>query len=192
MAFSEDTKQAAYERAGGRCECLRQSCSAHPAGRCGRLLMAGWHAHHVRAPSEGGSDEPDNCEALCIPCHERGREGAGAEVAAPITVAGVVTLSSAPRPGSVATPQPPATQSRAPTTHPRNSQITVVLEILVEEVRIVLLDSIGCQTPTGTGSQRPPGVALLQRRALPRAVRAQWLERFGLHRPAWSQEPLSR
>ena len=70
MAFSEDTKQAAYERAGGRCECLRQSCSAHPAGRCGRLLMAGWHAHHVRAPSEGGSDEPDNCEALCIPCHE--------------------------------------------------------------------------------------------------------------------------
>ena len=32
--------------------------------------MAGWHAHHVQAPSEGGSDELDNCEALCIPCHE--------------------------------------------------------------------------------------------------------------------------
>ena len=70
MAFHEDTKQAAYERADGRCECLRQSCSAHFGGRCGRLLMAGWHAHHVRAPSEGGSDELDNCEALCIPCHE--------------------------------------------------------------------------------------------------------------------------
>ena len=70
MAFSEDTKHAAYQRAGGRCECLRQSCSAHDAGRCGRLLMAGWHAHHVRAPSEGGSDELENCEALCIPCHE--------------------------------------------------------------------------------------------------------------------------
>ena len=27
--------------------------------------MVGWHAHHVRATSEGGSDE-----ALCIPCHE--------------------------------------------------------------------------------------------------------------------------
>ena len=54
MAFHEDTKQAAYERADGRCECLRQSCSAHFGGRCGRLLMAGWHAHHVRAPSAGG------------------------------------------------------------------------------------------------------------------------------------------
>ena len=40
---------------GGRCECLRQSCAAHYAGRCGRLLTAGWHAHPVRAPSEGGS-----------------------------------------------------------------------------------------------------------------------------------------
>ena len=63
MAFREDTKQAAYERAGGRCECLRQSCSAHYGGRCGRLLMAGWHAHHVQVPSEGGSDELDNCAA---------------------------------------------------------------------------------------------------------------------------------
>ena len=70
MAFREDTKLAAYERAGGRCECLRQSCSAHFGGRCGRLLTAGWHAHHVRAPSEGGRDELDNCEALCILCHE--------------------------------------------------------------------------------------------------------------------------
>ena len=26
--------------------------------------MAGWQAHYVRAPSEGGSDELDNCEAL--------------------------------------------------------------------------------------------------------------------------------
>ena len=68
MAFSADTKHAAYELAGGRCECLRQSCAAHYAARCGRLLTAGWHAHLVRAPSEGGSDELDNCEALRIPC----------------------------------------------------------------------------------------------------------------------------
>ena len=33
-------------------------------------LIAGWHAHRVRAPSEGGGDDLDNCEALCIPCHE--------------------------------------------------------------------------------------------------------------------------
>lgn len=70
MAFSEGTKHAAYQRARGRCECLRQSCAAHYPGRCGRSLVAGWHAHHVRTPSEGGSDELDNCKALCIPCHE--------------------------------------------------------------------------------------------------------------------------
>ena len=51
MAFSEETKHAAYQRAGGRCECLRQSCAAHYAGRCGRLLMAGWHAHYVPGPT---------------------------------------------------------------------------------------------------------------------------------------------
>ena len=50
MAFREDTKQAAYDRAGGRCECLRQSCSAHYGGRCGRLLMAGWHARTTSGP----------------------------------------------------------------------------------------------------------------------------------------------
>ena len=70
MASREDTKYAAYQRAGGRCECLRQSCAAHDAGRCGRLLIAGWHAHYDRALRDGGTDELDNCEALCIPCHE--------------------------------------------------------------------------------------------------------------------------
>ena len=69
MAFSQETRRAAYERAGGRCECLRQSCAAHHAGR-GRPPTDDWHAHPVRAPSEGGGDDLDNCEALCIPCHE--------------------------------------------------------------------------------------------------------------------------
>ena len=41
--------KSAYQRAGGRCECVRQSCAAHDAGRCGRLLIAGWHAHYDRA-----------------------------------------------------------------------------------------------------------------------------------------------
>ena len=45
MAFSADTKHAAYERAGGRYKCLRQSCAAHYAGGCGRPLTGGWHAH---------------------------------------------------------------------------------------------------------------------------------------------------
>ena len=53
MAFSAETKRAAYERAGGRCECLRQSCTAHDAGRCGCPLADGWHAHPVRARVRG-------------------------------------------------------------------------------------------------------------------------------------------
>ena len=40
----------AYERAVGRCECLRQSCSAHYGGRCGRRVLAGWHPPDTASP----------------------------------------------------------------------------------------------------------------------------------------------
>jgi len=72
MAFSETTKQAAFDRAGGQCECRRLSCTVHKTVRCGTKLTAGrWHAHHVTAVAAGGSDSLSNCEALCIPCHEQ-------------------------------------------------------------------------------------------------------------------------
>ena len=70
MAFREDTKHAAYERAGGRCECLRHSCAVHYAERCGRRRADGWHAHHVRRGGKEAATISTTCEALCIPCHE--------------------------------------------------------------------------------------------------------------------------
>jgi hypothetical protein len=72
MAFSQETKDAAFRRAGGQCECSRISCTVHRTLRCTTLLTAGrWHAHHKTAVASGGSDALSNCEALCIPCHEQ-------------------------------------------------------------------------------------------------------------------------
>jgi len=72
MAFSQETKQAAFIRAGGQCECRRLSCTEHTSIRCTTKLTAGrWHAHHKTAEASGGSDSLSNCEALCIPCHEQ-------------------------------------------------------------------------------------------------------------------------
>jgi hypothetical protein len=67
MAFGQPVKQAAYARANGQCECMRQSCMAHYAGRCARSLVDGWHAHRI---GQAGPDTLENCEALCIPCYE--------------------------------------------------------------------------------------------------------------------------
>lgn len=71
MAFSEATKQAAFNRAGGQCECDRLSCTVHRTIRCGARLTGRWHAHHKTAVSSGGDDSLSNCQALCIPCHEQ-------------------------------------------------------------------------------------------------------------------------
>jgi 5-methylcytosine-specific restriction endonuclease McrA len=72
MAFSEETKQAAFRRAGGRCECGRLSCTVHKTFHCGVALASGsWHAHHKTAVASGGSDALSNCEVLCIPCHKQ-------------------------------------------------------------------------------------------------------------------------
>jgi len=73
MAFSEETKQAAFKRAGGQCECRRLSCTVHPSTiRCTTTLKSGqWHAHHKTAVASGGDDTLSNCEALCIPCHKQ-------------------------------------------------------------------------------------------------------------------------
>jgi 5-methylcytosine-specific restriction endonuclease McrA len=72
MAFSQETKQAAFIRAGGQCECRRLLCTEHTTVRCTTKLTAGhWHAHHKTAVASGGSDALSNCEALCIPCHEQ-------------------------------------------------------------------------------------------------------------------------
>jgi 5-methylcytosine-specific restriction endonuclease McrA len=74
MAFSQETKDAALKRAGWQCECDRISCTVHQTLRCPTLLTPGrWHAHHKTAVASGGSDSLSNCQALCIPCHEKTR-----------------------------------------------------------------------------------------------------------------------
>jgi 5-methylcytosine-specific restriction endonuclease McrA len=67
MAFPQTVKDAAYRRAGGRCECTRTSCGH--IGRCPRPLSAGWEAHHIVSQLAGGADTLANCEALCLACH---------------------------------------------------------------------------------------------------------------------------
>jgi len=68
MAFSQQVKDDAWNRAGGKCECTRKNCPEH-TGRCNAKLDK-WHAHHITAEAAGGPDTLSNCEALCVPCHE--------------------------------------------------------------------------------------------------------------------------
>lgn len=82
MAFSYNTVLAAWQRAGGRCECRRSSCG-HGPWRCSKVLNwnsrgndnapGGWEAHHKVAVAVGGSDALSNCEILCISCHKNTR-----------------------------------------------------------------------------------------------------------------------
>jgi len=70
MPFSEQTKGAAWARSGGRCECTRM-CFSHMFNRCNQVLVPGnWHAHHRLSQLAGGADTLDNCEALCVNCHQ--------------------------------------------------------------------------------------------------------------------------
>ncbi len=69
MAFSEETRDQAYDRAGGECECTRETCMHHK-GRCNADLSGAWQAHHITSQNAGGSDGLSNCEALCVPCHK--------------------------------------------------------------------------------------------------------------------------
>ena len=70
MPFSDLTKQLAFARSGGRCECQRILCSEHVLKSCGKnLTMATAEFHHKHAQSQGGSDALSNCEVLCHACH---------------------------------------------------------------------------------------------------------------------------
>ena len=68
MAFSQDVKDKAHARAGGKCEC-EMKCSHH-SGRCNAQLRGEWHAHHKKAVSSGGDDSLGNCAAYCQTCHK--------------------------------------------------------------------------------------------------------------------------
>ena len=82
MAFSDSVIAAAWQRAGGMCECGRNSCG-HGPWRCNKTLnwnargndyaAGGWEAHHKTAVASGGTDTLSNCEILCIACHKNTR-----------------------------------------------------------------------------------------------------------------------
>ena len=74
MAFSDNVVDLAWIRAGGKCECRRQSHN-HAYIRCNNELVWGnrgregigkWEAHHL---SSSGGDILSNCEILCWDCH---------------------------------------------------------------------------------------------------------------------------
>lgn len=77
MAFTQKTKDEAFKRSGGRCECTRQhsgeGSAPHHGGRCPNIFTKDggeWEAHHKTAVSSGGDDTLSNCEVLCIKCHQ--------------------------------------------------------------------------------------------------------------------------
>ena len=70
MAFSESVKDAAFRRSGGQCECRRTT--HRRIGRCGtNITRYGAEYHHIVSQNAGGSDGLDNCEALCVTCHQQ-------------------------------------------------------------------------------------------------------------------------
>ena len=69
MAFSQETKDRAYRRAGGRCEC-ELTTHGH-VGRCNAQLRGEWHLHHRRAIASGGDDSLGNAVAMCVTCHRQ-------------------------------------------------------------------------------------------------------------------------
>ncbi len=73
VEFSEATRQDAYRRCGGRCECDRKE-HKHVFGRCTSWFL--WpinrpEYHHVTAREVGGTGELSNCQVLCNWCHTR-------------------------------------------------------------------------------------------------------------------------
>lgn len=79
MVFPDNVVEAAWRRAGGRCECRRLSHN-HPYVRCNKELVwenrgrdgrGKWEAHHRVSVDAGGADTLSNCEILCWDCHSQ-------------------------------------------------------------------------------------------------------------------------
>jgi hypothetical protein len=71
MAFDESTKDAAFKRSHGQCECRWMQCPQSHRGRCtSKVTRQGAHFCHRIALTIGGDDAVTNCEVLCMPCYE--------------------------------------------------------------------------------------------------------------------------
>ncbi len=76
--FPQNIIEAAWNRAGGRCECNVNCHSAH--SRCRKVLDPQnnkegmkWHAHHISSDASSGSDGLANCLVMCVSCHKNTR-----------------------------------------------------------------------------------------------------------------------
>lgn len=74
MGFTDDVVLQAWKRAGGYCECRRDTHD-HNYRRCNKQLVwenrgregqGAWEAHHINS---NGPDILSNCEILCWECH---------------------------------------------------------------------------------------------------------------------------
>jgi 5-methylcytosine-specific restriction protein A len=75
--FSKKVKNAAFDRAAGRCEGILEG----DEGRCPCILTRGkFHYDHDLADWMGGEPTLENCVVLCIPCHHT--KTAGSDVPA--------------------------------------------------------------------------------------------------------------
>ncbi len=68
--FSKATRREALHRAGGLCEAIGAVYGLDAGQRCSAPLSYGVEFDHypIRA-SDGGSNDIDNCLAVCIRCH---------------------------------------------------------------------------------------------------------------------------
>ena len=72
--FPESVVKAAWDRAGGKCECNRTSHNHKTPhkkelrwGSRGSETELGWESHHVNS---SGPAILSNCEILCMTCHK--------------------------------------------------------------------------------------------------------------------------
>ena len=68
--FSKDTRRQALKRSGGFCEAIGRVYGLNPGQRCNAKLSYGVEFDHypIRA-ADGGSNELNNCVAVCKKCH---------------------------------------------------------------------------------------------------------------------------
>ena len=74
MAFSNEVKEKAWERAGGHCETCDKKLGHgnHFKGQWGA-----YETHHIKPVSKGGSDNLGNSKVVCLPCHHNTRSFGG-------------------------------------------------------------------------------------------------------------------
>ena len=69
LTFPDSVQTAVRQRAGGTCECSRNTCSHY-----GPCKLPGTEFHHKKPLSAGGDDDVTNCHLLCQACHLEAHE----------------------------------------------------------------------------------------------------------------------